>query len=376
MVLACWLFYVAFSPLYFFPSGLPQISDIVLMLGVMPFLTLRFMGFRGAVPPLYLVGALFVFYTIFINMINFAFYPEIRFVLTSLIYFFNFLVLAFVIIFFRQDPDTAKNYTFYALALSVLIQLLAVLFLPQTGWRAMGTFNNPNQLAYWGVLTSVMLVFLKRGSVFNILDYALLFIIAYIESKALSKAGIISYAVFWFLLVLTPQVSKKLKAGLLMLVVFSSIVVVFSSDIFSPISAGRFEVLDRLENIGQENDDSAAARGYTRLIDFPEYTLFGAGEGAFWRFDDLHVRELHSGLATIVFSYGIFGACLFGALLLIMFRPQPWYYVSFLGVILMFGLVHQNFRTTDFWVFLGISYASMWFGNRRRRQAIVQGQAL
>ena len=113
-------------------------------------------------------------------------------------------------------------------------------------------------------------------------------------------------------------------------------------------------VSKRLGTIGKQEDDTAEARGYLRLIEHPEYLFVGAGEGAHWRFGR---QELHSGIATLIFSYSIFGLGFFLLFLYTIFNRQPWYYTAMLVPIFLYGLTHQNVRFSYFWVFLACCYA-------------------
>src|SRR2546422_1043712 len=68
-------------------------------------------------------------------------------------------------------------------------------------------------------------------------------------------------------------------------------------------------VLKRLASQGKE--ESMEMRGYDRMTNHPQYLLFGAGEGAYYRFQSAWPRELHSSYGTLLFCYGIFGTALF-----------------------------------------------------------------
>lgn len=300
--------------------------------------------------------------TMGVNVINYLFFPDIRFLLTMLIYPYNFMVFLFVVWMFQKDMETAKIYTFYGLVASVIIQLSVTQFFDfgYRGYRGTAGFENPNQLAYWVLLTGSMIVFLRRGEVLRVSDWCVLGILTYLQALALSKAGIIAFLVFLLLLFITPKISRMGYA----LGALAIICAIFYT-MYDPERVGRIysnieplqNVVARIEGIGTEADDTPEARGYYRIIEYPIYTLFGSGEGAFYRFNaEGYNRELHSGIATIIFSYGLFGAALFGSFLLLIIYRQPWYYVLLFAPVLMFGLPHQSFRFAHFWVFLGINY--------------------
>jgi len=300
--------------------------------------------------------------TIGVNVANYMFFPDIRFLLTMLIYPYNFMVFIFIVWMFQKDLERAKRVTFYGLIATVIIQVFILKFADfgYRGYRGTAGFENPNQLAYWALLTAAMVVFLCRGRKLQAIEWGLLLVLGFIQALALSKAGIIAYSVFIVFILLTPKTNSIAYA----LILFTFIVgLIFAlndptklENVYNKIEPLK-NVVARLEGIGDEPDDSPEARGYYRIIENPLYTMVGSGEGAFYRFSaEGYNRELHSGIATVIFSYGITGAFLFfGFLFLIVYR-QPWYYILLFTPIILFGLPHQNFRFTHFWVFLGLNY--------------------
>ncbi len=353
--LAVLVLYTLLSPFYVFKSGLPQPSDIVIFLGI----AVMYLGFAMKPEPrirkVYLMGTAFAAYTVLINLIHCAFYFDPRFLLSSFYYVFNFSAFCLISYLFRRAPDKAATLMRLAL-LAVIAAEFLLLFKAGHMRRAEGTFNNPNQFTYWALLAGVSLFTLRQR--FNITDFSALFLLGYIQTQTLSKAGLITYALFMVLVFLTPRVSFAGRSFLMFCVLCLGVYAIFEADRFSEY-AGRIDSIERaaqrLEGIGQESDDSAEARGYDRIWNFPEYALLGAGEGAYYRF---HPRsrnqELHSGIATLVFSYGLVGTGLFAFFIFSVFRGKPWYYAVLLVIVLLYGLTHQNIRFTDFWVFLGL----------------------
>lgn len=361
-VLCAWILYLVLSPFYVFPKGRPQPADFILMLGMMPVLMTQFLKPNTKIRTAYLIGGLFVVLTMCVNVANYFFFPDIRFLLTMLIYPYNFLVFIFVVWLFQQDLQTAKKWTYYGLAITIGIQILFLIFsdFGFRGYRATAGFENPNQLAYWVLLTATMIVFLKRGKTLNGKDWILLGLLTYMQALALSKAGIITFFAFLLLLFFTPKISKIGYFLALLGILASLFYAMYNYDALTraldniePLK----NVIARIEGIGTEADDSPEARGYYRIAEYPLYTIFGSGEGAFYRFNaEGYNRELHSGIATIIFSYGVFGSFLFFTFLTLLVYKQPWYYVLLFLPVIIFGLPHQNFRFSHFWVFLGINY--------------------
>jgi hypothetical protein len=90
--------------------------------------------------------------------------------------------------------------------------------------------------------------------------------------------------------------------------------------------------------------------------------IYGSGEGAHWRFNSkTHPKhqgaELHSGLATILMSYGAFGFILFATFIYTIFQRVPLLLWLSLAALIAYGITHQHIRFTGFWVYLGLIYS-------------------
>lgn len=357
---AIWFLYLVLKPFYLMPHGLPQLSDVVLAAGLLPAMIFMFLSARPGISTVTLAGGLFVALTVAINLVNYIFIPDKKFILAALYYPYNFMIFLFVVWLFRQDAERMTRLTALGILISLTTQSILSQFFPdfdQGSERMTGSFSNPNQLAYWGLLSTAMLVFLRRSQKFGWLDFVAIFLAGFLQTLALSKAGIITYGLFLFLLVFIPQTPRLAKMSLLFLVMAGASYFSFSTDVVSVKSFER--VSARLQTIGVEADDSLAGRGYDRIMKNPGYIITGSGEGGFERFQGWgSPAELHSGLATILFSYGILGLLFFGGFLYFIFYRQPWYCFAVLFIILLFSVTSQTIRFTHTWVFLGVACGS------------------
>jgi hypothetical protein len=371
-----WLVYVLISPIYVFPKGLPQPADFILLIGITTGLIASFIAFRGRVPAVYLVGMLFASMTFFINVVNYMFFPDTRLLLSSTYYPYNFLVFCFVVFLFSRDYTTVKKITYIGVIIAVVMQCLWATLLPDPGLRRMtGGFQNPNQLAYWSVLSAAMIFFLKRDEKFNKLDFVMFIVIAYIQSLALSKAGIISYTVMLLFIAFAQQTPKVMKIVMLIGACFLAIFLTFQAEkvlsLYMDLDAAE-RIVERMATIGKENDDSLEGRGYNRIWNNPHYLIFGAGEGAFERFRTwASSNELHSGLATIFFSYGVPGSICFASFILLILYRQPWQCWAVMFAVILFSASSQTIRFTHTWVVLGLVYATFIYSPTRQRQRFV-----
>jgi hypothetical protein len=363
ILLFLFFLYFIFSPFYVFSSGYPQPADFVLFLAIalsgFYFLTSR----KSSVNKVYLVGLGFAFYALVINIVHYVFYPDIRFILTALIYVFNISIFIFTCFLIQKHPHIVRNTMLYGIVLTVVSQFLFVHFIPSDHpFRATGTFNNPNQLAYWVLLTAALLIVLKSHLKFTLLDIAILGVLFYIQMLSLSKAGIITLSLLYFISFIFITLKSKLRILILPL---TAIAVIFSATYFvtftSAVDLSNFKTLDtavsRILSIGEERDDSLDGRGYTRLTHNAVFLVLGAGEGAFWRHSGGgYNQELHSGLATIIFSYGLVGMAIFFMFLYGVVRKTSLFFILIFMIVMMFGFTHQNFRFSLYWVYLAVLY--------------------
>jgi len=112
---------------------------------------------------------------------------------------------------------------------------------------------------------------------------------------------------------------------------------------------------NRIESMQDSTtEDYLSDRGLDRAFEHPQYLVAGAGEGYFLRFHP-NKLEIHSSAATLIFSYGIIGACLF----LIFLRWLSVAAGSRLTLLMIpalsYSLFHQGLRARPFWLLLAVA---------------------
>ena len=106
--------------------------------------------------------------------------------------------------------------------------------------------------------------------------------------------------------------------------------------------------LDRLQNDDLSDNRSFGGRGYDRIANFPQYLLFGAGEGPSKRFNE--DIELHSVFANVFFSYGIIGIALFISAFASFTKKTSKEIIVLALALALFGMVHMSLRVPFFWI--------------------------
>ena len=226
---------------------------------------------------------------------------------------------------------------------SIVLQIALSPFAPSAGGREILFFNNPNQLGYWAVISgSLFFLLASRLRVPLLVQLLGGAAVAYLAALSLSKAAIVSVGVMLALVFLRRPRHAVIAACAVCVVMF------VAAD-----SALVESVMDRISNIGEQQDDNLTGRGYDRIWKWPEYLVFGAGEGALWRF--YTKLEVHSTFGTLLFSYGIPGFGLFCLLVYRIFQQGGLASLVALAPAFLFGLTHQGLRQSMLWALFALA---------------------
>lgn len=358
------LIYFILKPLYFFKSGLPQISDMFLILMIF-YLLLRDRG-KVVLPKKSLtwitVFAGILIYQVLIDIIWTAVTGDTKMLINAMHYVFNFLAAVLCIfignrIGIRQLVRTVAEGCFWCAA----IILFGMALNANSGIRRTGFFNNPNQLGYIAlILLSCVLLFEKE---FSVLKKAILIGITIFASIfSLSKASIIGIGGLAVCYTIFGNADKKVRQTvfqviLILLICFLTYWLLFSD---SRIVLGN-RVLSmfrrRILNLNSENDSSlGSGRGYTRVFEMGVHFFWGMGEGAYRRFTSLSGYEVHSTYINTLVSYGLIGMIAYAYIFL---RPlfngkyTARNFACFSGILLYF-VVHNGIRNTLLWILIAV----------------------
>lgn len=364
--------YVSTSIFYIFPSGNPQPADLLMFSGIALGLLHSLNQSVFKITPLIFSVLAFGIFTFSINLIHFMFFKDLTFIKSSLYYLYNGAILIFVIWLFKRNPQVTWNYLYVGVIICFILEFLYLHFMPNArGFKLTGTFFNPNQLAKWSLVMASILIIMRFESKMKIIDYFIFLGLGYLILVSLSKAGLICYILMAITLGFSKSVTKNVRFLIFTAAFFGSIIFANNIQYFETAletSSLTNKAFSELEGIGQQKDESLEGRNYTRIFNNPQYILLGAGEGGYSRFQDSAKNlEIHSGLGTLIFSYGIFGTFLFFTILYQIVKNNNWYVFFLVALMMIYGLVHQNIRFSHFWLFLGTAY-SMRYINTRQQQ--------
>lgn len=257
----------------------------------------------------------------------------------NLFAFYLFSIVCYIII----KSDERDRYIHFFLKASMFglgITFILMLF----GYR-WGLFFNPNQLGRLTVFLSSIVLILSYSNTFLLPKYFIPITIglgAAISIGTNRRAALLGFAVL--LLIELIRNTRVASLSVMVCIVFLSIYYL------SPYQSAGDNIV-QLENRWSENDpeDTFLGRGLGRIIDNPNYILFGAGEGADDRFESIigKYHEIHATYGNILFNYGFLGFILFVTYQLKMMEGQ-YYYLWLLLPILVYTTFHNDIRCIYF----------------------------
>lgn len=364
-------FAVSLIPVYVFPSGSVQPAHLLAFIFATAYTFKK--GFRPQGWSLLLLGLAFYIFVIESvysilgappkGLINFAFF------------FFNFFVSQAIFSHVERYElrPIALGTIFAAMigtisAVSTGINLTAL----SEGGRETGAFNNPNQLGFFSVcLLSMTYLIYVTGYVRFFTSLALFSCALLLSIMSLSKAAMIANALILFIAMkpkLTLRTSALWLAGMLAFILI--IARLYSEGYFE-----NFLFIQRIQNMASESDSSLKSRGYFVFLN-GNFVQLIFGHGSFNVIEILG-HEVHSTLASVLSSYGIFGFFAFTTIVMIWsFRVFQAFGVSGLlsivGPPMLYGITHNGTRFMFFWVLFAASLA---MANRRQRHKAPKQQA-
>ena len=365
---------ILLTPLYFFSSGGVQVADLFFVLSLLTILGnkrnyLLITEIKKVRYFKYL--KLLTLWCFIVNIFYFLIWQDFYTLSASIYYFYNFSLTVLAFTLYQYHGSSFLRTTYYALILSVIIvTYLGIfnfdyLFADKYYYRRAVSFNNPNQLGYWSLLVLALILLVYKSIDFNVRFKNILLWLAipmsfYLSMISLSKAASVS-----IILLILLFTFNKIKIVIPILIIFSSLFYMIEIEEDNFIS----KYTKRLTSIGQANDDNLEGRNYDRIWLYPEYLIFGAGEGAIEeRFGK--DNEIHSTFGTILFSYGIIGFLLFFSFFYRLFKRDKAAFLVLMLPVLAYGITHMGFRFKLFWIFLSLFEI---YVSRKKKNNILNG---
>ena len=352
------------SPLYIFPSGLPQPADWLMLVFFVAMIvsgSIRHLPQRGY--GLIISFGLIVVWVASIQYYWSGLYNSIT-MLPALYFLYNGLVAVMVLTLISRKPAVLSllqksiSICLVVCLIGLVIEFVAPNFalVESTKGRVTGFFNNPNQVGYFSVLGIGALAVIDRFEMTKITV-----ILAGYASAVLSLFFVVSLAAFGSaaLIIVTIMYKNGFTLKRLSRLVVAAILVLsfvfFSNNLTEGWLEDQFDrrvsVFDRkVSNVEEE-------RNYARVLAFPEYWLLGAGKGSYERFYPYEGNEIHSSIADMFFSYGIIGLILLLSLWYFMIKRANRLDLTVFLAVMLYSATHMGLRFTPFWILLVVIFS-------------------
>jgi hypothetical protein len=350
------------TPFYFFSSGSLQPSHIFyLLFAFLVFLKYYQSGIDKNSIKLFFPFYLYVF---LINLIYTLIYQDTVFLKYPLAMTLNAVVYLSIITYLIKD--NFKSFLINRLSLLILLILLMLIFLWLIGLgeyrfspRYNGFFNDPNQMAFFVLCSSAIACLFSR----NFFQYLMIVVCAlFLVTLTMSRSGLLGifFLFISFLLYFWKSNYKSIAYVIFFCLTFFAILIFNADVLVNTVLVQSY--IDRAANTSLE--EQADIRGYTRIINYSEYLLFGAGQGLDSRFG-LDV-EIHSTWAAFLFYYGVFGFSLFMYLIIKIFINLNIKQKLLFLAPLMYSFSTFGARTIIFWIFVAFFYYAAYYVNKDR----------
>ena len=227
------------------------------------------------------------------------------------------------------------------------------------GERAVGSFNNPNQLGYFAVCLAGISGLLKlQGKTSGLTFGALLGISGFLAIASLSKGAMVAVALGG---VFSSFVFIRDRRFVVVPLLCVCALLLVAKLVFSEGLLDEFKFVHRLQSIGTQDDDSLAGRGYIAWYQEGALPLlFGIGKSGVF---EAVGHEVHSTIGHFFVTYGVIAGLLF-VWFVANWCYRVWSVFGFAALVLvcapplLYGLTHNGSRFTIFWVLLGFAFAA------------------
>ncbi|MXP13333.1 hypothetical protein GRI44_00980 [Altererythrobacter confluentis] len=360
-------FAIATFPLYIFPSGGLQPSHFFFLL-VAGISIYR----HGPLRQIWVeLMAILAVYILIVELASGAYPNELQHLANPAFFLFNFLLMTGSYrVISRYGASTLNTGVAVAISIALGGAILGGFSLQGGGQidRGVGFFNNPNQLGYFSVcITSLSTLIYINNSVSFFRLMILLSLSLFLSVISLSKAAMLAnfLTIFFAARPLGRWGTKQTIWAASPALLLGLGLWISQSGAFD-----HYHFVERLANMGSENDSSAAERGYFAFLQGGIISqIFGLGSVETYK---IVGHEVHSTLAVIWNTYGLVGFLIFVPILVIWGRTSyksfgPIATLALVGPPLLYGLTHNGTRFSILWFLVSATMALAHREARRRK---------
>ncbi len=339
-------------------SGSLQISQLFLLVFALLSCKSLFLNYRRIPSSIRIYFILFSVYALIVNSIQYFIHAEDSLLKSNLYILYNAIVFFSLATFYL---NYLRQFSIWNTILwSLLIALLAAVVQHFIGLgrydfapRYNGFFNDPNQMAFWGLCSFGIISLLAKNLKIVIVAFVAVFIVCMITMSRSSLLGIAPMMV-GVLFKLEKAIYKSKFFIPITLVLSGFALFFFSTEHKVKLSENSSYFIERVKTTDVQ--DQKEVRGYNLLSEYPEQLIFGAGQGDMKRFN--RDREIHSTWHGILFYYGIPGLAFFLLFLYNLYRRLTVSETLISIGPLLYSFTTYGARTPLFYIFLACIFIS------------------
>lgn len=348
------LFSFFLSQFYFWSSGVPQFSHIFIMGAIL----LLFSKSSKINIEYSNIILLFVAYAICVNFAWYLIVLDSSYMMSTVYWIFNLLFFLLMMNLNQVQINFFYEKLLFLIPFSYIVEI--IIWASNLGRydfepRYNGLFNDPNQMAFW-VLSSCAIYLYISGNGFK--KITVYFLALFLILLTMSRSASIGFLMLTLGLIFSQKGDLNKR-----IFVFIGTLVLFGSLSYFLYNLGVFDsvVLRFMEGLDQR-DSQVEGRGLFSFLDYPQYLIFGAGQGAHWLYNPTG-NEIHSTWLGILFYYGIIGISLFLIFLYQIFKKLSLSNKMILLGPMLYGFTTYSARTIIFWFLLA---AFLLFSNNNK----------
>ncbi|OAL82324.1 O-antigen ligase family protein [Acinetobacter sp. SFA] len=348
------LFSFFLSQFYFWSSGVPQFSHIFIMGAIL----LLFSKSSKINIEYSNIILLFVAYAICINFAWYLIVLDSSYMMSTVYWIFNLLFFLLMMNLNQVQINFFYEKLLFLIPFSYIVEI--IIWASNLGRydfepRYNGLFNDPNQMAFWVLSSCAIYLYISGNSFKKITVY---FLALFLILLTMSRSASIGFLMLTLGLIFSQKGDLNKR-----IFVFIGTLVLFGSLSYFLYNLGIFDsvVLRFMEGLDQR-DSQVEGRGLFSFLDYPQYLIFGAGQGAHWLYNPTG-NEIHSTWLGILFYYGIIGISLFLIFLYQIFKKLSLSNKMILLGPMLYGFTTYSARTIIFWFLLA---AFLLFSNNNK----------
>lgn len=348
------LFSFFLSQFYFWSSGVPQFSHIFIMGAIL----LLFSKNSSINIEYSNIILLFVAYAICVNFAWYLIVLDSSYMMSTVYWIFNLLFFLLMMNLNQVQINFFYEKLLFLIPFSYIVEI--IIWASNLGRydfepRYNGLFNDPNQMAFWVLSSCAIYLYISENGFKKITVY---FLALFLILLTMSRSASIGFLMLTLGLIFSQKGDLNKR-----IFVFIGTLVLFGSLSYFLYNLGVFDsvVLRFMEGLDQR-DSQVEGRGLFSFLDYPQYLIFGAGQGAHWLYNPTG-NEIHSTWLGILFYYGIIGISLFLIFLYQIFKKLSLSNKMILLGPMLYGFTTYSARTIIFWFLLA---AFLLFSNNNK----------